>query len=173
MNWQTIMNMKKLFIIIITMIPPMLASAQVPEYNGPVCWKIQFHNNFDFILLNHCWIKVSHTFCFIPSQLYVRQHLTLKPCPGLLKPQRVVGFCDSLFKPLTMWGEVWWGVGTPLRQEGAGCCENLVRSLRQRMNETNHITLIFSRSMTSTQIPCDTHRFNFGSNLVKIIERPS
>ena len=43
--------------------------------------------------------------------------------PAYQNPQRVVGFCDSLFKPSTMWGKVWLGVGTLLRQGGAGGCE--------------------------------------------------
>ena len=33
------------------------------------------------------------------------------------------GLCHSSVKPLTMWGEVWRGEGTLLRQGGAGGCE--------------------------------------------------
>ena len=36
------------------------------------------------------------------------------------------GLCEKFFKSSTMWGKVWLGVGTPLRQEGAGCCEKIL-----------------------------------------------
>ena len=83
-----------------------MLKSRYPDLAQYVC---PHHCLFGLHLIPHCASrKEPH-----PDPLMGRGYLSVRATGGAVKPP-------------TMWGEVWRGVGTPLRQEGAGCCERMM-----------------------------------------------